>query len=322
MKVHRTINLTVNFWTIDTHADIVNQLSPAFSAESGDSVHLSIRMKPKFMLYSDKLLLIIGAVNYLRKIGVTVSGLFMEMEEESARIKYASRVNFFKHLNFAYHENFERRSSSGRFTEISLFDSGNSNALHIEIMRVLINQDVNKGMLEVLESCLWEVIDNTLNHSHESFEYGAGYGFLCCQCFQKEKKIRIMISDNGQGIHAAILRHPKSTHHNMSESTAVHRSIEKGFTNGGGQGFGLWATAEMIRQNRGKLIIQSGNWQLSVSENTAVIHTGLWKGTFTFLELNTNIPVDHKMIWGQNSEREQLHSEFREGVLANLTTIW
>lgn len=318
----KTITTTIDFGTISTHADVVNQISPVFEATEGDSVRLVLRMRPRFMLLSDHLLMVVSTVYYLRSIGVVVSGLFEGLDNGNAMIKYASRVNFFRHLNFPYNEDFERRESSGRFTEISLFEHHNANSLHIEIMKILINQDISTPMLEVLETCLWEVIDNTLNHSHESFEYGTGKGFLCCQHFFRKNKVRVMISDNGQGIHKAMLNHPKSTHKEITEANAVLRSIERGFTNGGGQGFGLWATAEMVRQNRGSLIIHSGNSQLYIENSTGIRTTNRWQGTFTFMELNTDVPVDHKMIFGQASDRAALHAEFKEGVLAGLEQIW
>lgn len=60
-----------------------------------------------------------------------------------------------------------------------------------EIMRILIVNGVNEDMLTVLNFCLYEVLDNTLNHSSPEFRYGAGTGFVVAQFFPISKEIEL-----------------------------------------------------------------------------------------------------------------------------------
>ena len=60
-----------------------------------------------------------------------------------------------------------------------------------EIMRILIVNGVNEDMLTVLNFCLYEVLDNTLNHSSPEFRYGAGTGFVVAQFFPIAKEIEL-----------------------------------------------------------------------------------------------------------------------------------
>jgi hypothetical protein len=156
-------------------------------------------------------------------------------------------------------------------------------------------------MLAVLKYCLWEVIDNTLNHSGKGFTYGNGSGYGCIQYFPNHKEIRIIISDTGVGIHHALTKHPTSKYKDLSESEAVLASIEKGVTNGEGRGFGLWATAELIKHNKGKMQIHSGNALLQISDKIEILDAPYWQGTYTTFRLNTDIPVSDKLIFGEGS---------------------
>jgi hypothetical protein len=79
-------------------------------------------------------------------------------------------------------------------------------------------------------------------------------------------------------------------------------AVQKGVTNGEGRGFGLWATAELIKHNQGKLQIHSGNSLLEVTDDQKVKEAPFWSGTYTTLKLNTDIPVSDKLIFGENSD--------------------
>ena len=177
-------------------------------------------------------------------------------------------------------------------------------------------------MLTVLDYCLWEVLDNVLNHSDGSFVYGKGTGYVCSQYFPKHQQIRIMVADTGVGIHKSLTTHPNSEHKNLNEKEAIGLAIEKDITNSLGQGFGLWATAEMIRKNEGKLILHSGNHQLKYEKDVGIKYIPTWKGTFVFLKINTNKPMSYNAIFGESSVQKDRFQEIKEELTEKLDDLW
>ena len=317
----RQINVHIDLRYVNSHQRLAFQLAPAFTAVSGDKVIFEVNLNSRF-LYADYLLLIASTVNYLRDNEIVVNGRFIDFAENSHASMYASRVNFFKLIQFEYEEHFKRRNSGGRFTEIKEFNQDNVMTLFNEIMRILIVNGTNEDLLTALNFCLWEVMDNTLNHSGEDFVYGSGKGFICAQYFPNIHEVRLMIADNGKGIHKALTTHPNSKFKTFSEREAVERCIEKGVTNSEGQGFGLWATSEMMRANRGILTIHSGGHQLSCSKMRRILPSAYWRGTMTYLRVNTNVPVDHKLIFGNDSTQKDDFLERRERFFGNLDELW
>ena len=306
---------------INSHSDLAFRLAPAFSANQTDTVFFEINLNARF-LYSDFLILIASTVQYLRNNGIQVNGRFIDFKEESNVSNYASRVNFFKILQFEYKENFSRRNPRGRFTEIKEFNSDNVLDIFNEIMRILLLNRTDEDMLTALDYCLWEVMDNTLNHAGEDFGRYEGRGLVCAQYFPATHEVRLMIVDNGKGIHKALTTHPNSDYKEFSDTQAVERCIEKGVTNSEGRGFGLWATSELVRENRGQLAIHSGGHRLNCSNIKQVGLAPIWQGTTTFLRINTDVPVNHRVIFGEDSNLKEEFIERRDKLFGNLDELW
>lgn len=314
--------ITIDFRNISSHFQIVEALQEAFIATCEDSVLFVINLNSYSLLYADHLLLISNVVNLLREKGVNVSGKFTEFKEDSDRVNYASRVNFFQQIGFNYQENFNRRNASGRFTEIKRFDESNAIDIHKEIISILVERDfINEDMLIVLDYCLWEIIDNSIRHSLSDGTLSNGCGYICCQYFPFKNQIRLIIADNGQGIHKALTEHPKSKYKHYNEEEAVLHSIDKGVTNSTGMGFGLWATATLIKENGGKLIIHSGNHALEVDTEKRVQRFSNWQGTYTYLRLNTDVSVNYDKIFPDDVQRNAFE-EFKENLLGNIDDLW
>lgn len=317
------IKVDISFNTIYSHRDLVQALSPIAYAQQGDTVNFTINLNTSGLLFSDYLLLLASTIINLKRSKVKVKGKFIHFDRSSTKMFYASRVNFFKLINFEFEESFNRRSSEGRFTEIKEFNEDNIQDIHKEVIKILLQyKDVNNSMLRILDYCLWEVLDNTLNHSDGSFIYGKGSGYVCSQYFPKKEEIRIMIADTGIGIHKSLTTHPNTKHSHLNEREAVEKSIERNITNSAGRGFGLWATAEMIRENKGKLIIHSGHHQLVCKNNKEIIKTAPWKGTYTYLKINTDIPIEYEKIFGENDSQKNSFEEFKENLTGISDDLW
>lgn len=315
------ISILLDFRHIRSHADLLERLSPAFSASRNDVVHFELNLNCIF-LYSDWLLLVVCVNHYLKKQGSKVSGQFVDFKHDNDKAKYASRVNFFNLIGFDFKEKFQRWNASGRFTEIRRFDQSNVRKIFSEIMKILMINGVNEDMLTVLNFCLWELFDNTLNHSGEGFKYGSGSGYVCAQYFPSKREVRVIIADTGIGIHQALTTHPRSKYKTYSEREAVLNCINRGVTNSEGLGFGLWATAEMMRLNRGEMVIHSGSHSLLCGRDTRIHETNRWKGTYTFLKINTDVAVSHKDIFGEHSDQHDMYQEFKEDIFGKLEDLW
>lgn len=148
--------------------------------------------------------------SYLKSKGVGIQVNFPDQTSQCA--DYASRINLFKYFGIDYKEKYPRAKSTGRFTEIKEFNDANSYSIYKEIMAILLNKQIDSNMLEVLHFCLWEIIDNTIQHSAPDFDTnpGNGKGYVCAQYFPNRKEIRLMIVDNGVIIGLVHLRFLKS----------------------------------------------------------------------------------------------------------------
>lgn len=313
------ISALIDFNSISSHDDLLAAMIPLADLERRDALDLKIDLNGSGLIYPDLLLLLVARVEGLKKQGVEVNCSLVDFSPSSSRVNYASRINFFEFLGIELEEGFTRRDRQGRFIEVSEFNGTNIYKVFAEIMRILIVNGVNEDMLIVLHFCLNEILDNTLNHSSPEFRYGAGTGFVVAQFFPTAREIRIMIADTGQGIHAALTGHPKSRFRDLSESEAVSRCIERGVTNSLGLGFGLWATSQMMIKNQGDFEIYSGR---SCLKNGKLFESPIWNGTINYVRINTDIPVDHKEIFGEKSDQLDMFQEFKESQFGNLENLW
>lgn len=315
------IIINIDFRLVSGHIQIVEALSAAFKATSNDKVHFNINLNTYSMLYSDHLVLISSTVNYLRDRGIEVTGKFSDFRRDSNQVKYASRVNFFQQIGFKYEEDFKRQDASSRFTEIRKFNDNNALDIHQEIIQILLKDAINEEMLIVLDYCLWEVIDNTIRHSLSDGTVYNGFGYISCQYFPNNKQIRIVVSDNGQGIYKALTSHPNSQYSHLDEQEAIEYSIKKGVTNSTGMGFGLWATATLINENGGKLLIHSGNHSLEIGNHKKITKVSRWQGTYTYIRVNTDVAVNYNKIFSDDGQRNAFE-EFKDKILGNLDNLW
>lgn len=291
------ININIDFKNYTSHPQLVEALSPAFNALAGDTVDFQVHLNTFYkMLYSDFLVLVTTTVVHLRAKDILIKG-GIHCDYEDAKSQYASRVNFFKLLDLEYEETFQRKPSIGKFTEILPYDKTNLNIVSENIRRVLItNLDVVREVQELLNYCLSEIMDNVVNHSALPIKY-SGNGWCCSQLFKSSNEIRLIICDTGVGIHKALTEHPDSKFKTLSEEQSLELCTQKGVTNSEGMGFGLYATSEFIKENGGEMIIYSGNhYSHTLEGNLSVCKGNYWQGTFVYLRVNTNIPVDYKRI--------------------------
>ncbi len=111
------------------------------------------------------------------------------------------------------------------------------------------------GVIESIELCLHEIMDNVLNHSlPESAGNETPIGYVMAQCHQENKTIAIAVHDNGQGI---LNSFNNSSYHPETAKQAIELALTKNVTNGRGAGRGMWMLSSIVSSSRGMIEISS-----------------------------------------------------------------
>lgn len=281
------IKLTISDCT--SHEDLINTLSPLFKAEKGDSVHLVLNLtnpNEAHDVYPDFLLLIVSALRYLDRFEIKPLGNILYNPQ---KVNYISRMDFFTNLNVEFEEEIKRKDSTGKCIEISKFDKDTVFSIYDSIIKILDSfPSIELTVLQGLGYCFYELLDNVLNHSEEN------YGWVVAHYYKAESTIRIMICDTGIGIHKSLTTSPKNElFKKYTEEEAISECINDKVTNGNGMGFGLYSTANLIKDCESELIIYSGNKKLYCNqERKKVEDIPYWQGTIIFIKLRSDICID------------------------------
>jgi anti-sigma regulatory factor (Ser/Thr protein kinase) len=111
------------------------------------------------------------------------------------------------------------------------------------------------GLLQGLEWCLNEVMDNVIQHASPTI--GMQHGYVMAQVHEQNHQVALCVYDYGQGIYNSLKNHP---HAPKSCVDAITMAIQEGVTRDKkiGQGNGLWGLQKIIQLNAGSLTILSG----------------------------------------------------------------
>lgn len=150
-------------------------------------------------------------------------------------------------------------------------------------LKTLITDKVNRTTINLL---LVELMNNAETHSQ-------GETAVVGQVIQD--RLHLCIADNGIGIRDSLRTNPKYA--TIREAEALQLAIQKGVTRGTGKGFGLWSASEVLRRNKGTLLISSGQHELDVLKDE-VVKTDRWVGTSIEMVYNLSKPVDYTEVTG------------------------
>ena len=316
------IKIHIKFNRYTSHKQLVSDLAPAFIATKENKVNIQIDLNVDRLLYSDFLILVVAAVTHLRTNEIPVSGN-IKCNPDNDKVKYASRVNFFKLLGLDYKEKYSRKSSKGKFTELTPYTNENVDNIFNKIRAILIaNVEIIIEVQQLLDYCMYEIMDNVINHSALPIKYG-GKGWCCAQLFPQSNEIRLLICDTGIGIHQALSQHPQSKYKGISEQEAITLCTQKDVTNGEGMGFGLFATSEFIKLNGGEMTVYSGNHFSHTAKGQVTISSGMfWQGTFVYLRIYTQNAVDYKKIMPEGHTLPDDYQFFLEKTFGFNDDLW
>lgn len=313
-------NIDVNLKISDcaSHEELIRTLTPLFQAEKGDSVHLVLDMTnsdDSRDVYPDFLLLIVSALRYLDRFEIKPSGNILYNPQ---KVNYISRMDFFTNLNVEFEEEIKRKDSTGKCIEISRFDQETIFGTYDSIIKILDSfPSIELTVLQGLGYCFYELLDNVLNHSEENG------GWVVAHYYKAESTIRIMICDTGIGIHKSLTTNPKDERFkNYTEEESISECINDKVTNGNGMGFGLYSTANLIKDCESELIIYSGNKKLHYNQKgKEVKDIPYWQGTIVFLKLRSDICIDpDKVVDFKTDCADQYNDMF--GQEHSLDDLW
>ena len=110
---------------------------------------------------------------------------------------------------------------------------------------------LENGVIQSLEWCMNESIDNVLQHS------SCKKGFVMAQLHKQNKKFNFCVFDSGIGIFNSL----RDTKHAPSNPlSAIQMAMKERITRDEkiGQGNGLWGLSQIIKETQGRLLISSG----------------------------------------------------------------
>ena len=116
---------------------------------------------------------------------------------------------------------------------------------------VLESCEVEEGVLTGIEWCLYEIMDNVLQHSD------ASCGFYMGQFTNSNKKLSLCVFDNGRGIYNSLKSSKK--HSPRTALDAITLALQERVTRDEsiGQGNGMWGFSEIVRLNGGSYSVSS-----------------------------------------------------------------
>ncbi|MFT0138603.1 STAS-like domain-containing protein [Alcanivoracaceae bacterium MT1] len=126
------------------------------------------------------------------------------------------------------------------------------------------------GVIDTLNWCVYEVLDNVFQHSL------ASEGYVMMQVHVRKQRCVIAVADTGRGIHRAMAdaAQGSSVDRNRIRTAedAIEHALEQGVTSKGSlnQGNGLHGLRRAVEINGGQLSVRSGrgNWQYAEEQIT------------------------------------------------------
>ena len=170
--------------------------------------------------------------------------------------------------------------------KVLLFNRDNQYQV-VEGIRSSLQQSavMQKGILNCIELCLNEVMDNVLVHSCSGHDNVSPYGLVMAQVHTSGNRIAIAVYDNGVGMMRS-LQNGGIAIDNPKE--AISSALQKGITDGRGKGNGLWLLNEIVKEGRGSLEITSNGVRYSLWHQQFSDEQAYPKGSFSKISSTTS----------------------------------
>ena len=198
---------------------------------------------------------------------------------------------------------------------IDVFDEKNIYAVYQRVIETLTRHvNIETTLLQALNYCFYEILDNVLIHS------GKELGTVITYYNPEGHTLSLLVADDGQGIRNSLTENAKYA--NLSEAEALEMCIRDSVTDGKGMGFGLYTTSLLIRDAGLRFDIRSGTHTLRLQEGMPVIiESDHWEGTIVYMQLRTDKEIDPEKVV---ANRTNVVAQYNENFLNDneLEELW
>ena len=198
---------------------------------------------------------------------------------------------------------------------IDVFDAETLNAVYKDIISAMTSHfEIEVSVLQALSYCLYEMMDNI--HIHSGKPLGTAMTYYDCD----EKKLCVLIADDGMGIKASLSENEQ--YRDITEAEALRMCLEDKITDGKGMGFGLYTTSRLVDNIGKKFVLHSGKHLLVRKDGLNDIkENGFWQGTLIYLEISTGTEIDPNQIVDHRTDiAEEYNETFVES--GELESLW
>ena len=230
-------------------------------------------------------------LDHYRAKGITIRVKFNRNKEGG---DYAWHTKFNRPLSIEDEKDSEKSDKYYPFDKVWTFSTsvGVQELVSSFILKLRQEDIIKQGVIESVEWCLNEVMDNVLQHSNES------KGYVMVQIFKQRKQFSFCVFDAGIGIYNSL---KDTKHHPEKAIDAITMALQERVTRDEkiGQGNGLWGLTSIVKKTNGTMEISSCGaiykWDHGIESTnkdagfTINKHFGT---SFIDVRLNYNKPID------------------------------
>ena len=188
---------------------------------------------------------------------------------------------------------------------IDVFDEKNIYDVYQRVIETLTKYiNIETTLLQALNYCFYEILDNVLTHS------GKELGTVITYYDQEGHTLSLLVADDGQGIRASLAEN--EIYANLSETEALEMCIRDSVTDGKGMGFGLYSTSLLVKDAGLRFDIRSGNHTLRLQDGrSSIMESDTWQGTIVYLQLQTDKEINPAdVVANRTNVAEQYNETF------------
>lgn len=268
--------------------------------------------------YSNVCAPIAGIIDFYKTQG-------MKILEHCPRDSYASRLHISNPRPIE-----EIDAPLSPFDKIFTFstEEGVAKIVNLYVLALRESAELETGIIQSLEWCMNESIDNVLQHSCSD------KGFVMAQLHKQSKTFCFCVFDYGLGIYNSLRN---SKHAPTTPLQAITLAMSERITRDEniGQGNGLWGLSNIIKEANGRLLISSGGARYLFNNGdeqqveTGDFNLGRQHGTtIVDFQLNYSTPIDVARalngyeptdFWAEQHENENGQIEIDVASQANGT---
>ena len=212
------------------------------SEKKNGKTNFILKVRPD-RTYSNVCAPIAGVIDYYRSKGLKIQVQYPPKD-------YVRHTRFWKPLSI---ETCMEAEKFFPFDKVWTFETskGVSDLVSAFLLEIRKSDLIEDGVIQSIEWCLNEVMDNVLQHSN------VGKGYVMAQIHKQSKVFAFCVFDAGIGMYNSL---KNSEHHPEKPIDAITLALQERVTRDEniGQGNGLWGLSSIVMAAKGRMEISSG----------------------------------------------------------------